>query len=506
MKEGKKDVGIINRRDFIKGVGVGAGVLALGQFSIVEACLLPKGSRTEYFNVVVIGTGLSGRSAALEARLRGAEVVLLEKVPDGQDGGNSRLALGTIVIPKDRSKEAADAYFEDFMKKSAGKGNAELSRNIADQVNDGVDWLRAQGVEMLPPMDAPPYRVKGVTMAPGQFQGMPAALAKLKEKFLKEGGKISYRTKAKQLIMNDKGRIIGVRALDRQGAIDFMADVVVIATGGYAANKEFLETYVDPNADELRVRGVSWATGDGLLLAREAGGTFVNMGGMASIHVAAVSVESPASGNPASAVPYCLGINRDGMRYVDESKGYVANGKAALKQPGQTIALVFDDGILKERLVKISFDLFKRQGIRIIEAKTLEELAGKIGAPPAKLVATVKAFNNAVKDGKATDANPPKAVLAAKLVGPKFYAFYPLVPGITLTFGGIRVSNRAQVLEADGTPIVGLYAAGECAGGLYYDDYIGGASLANCLVMGRVAGREAAAQRTALKKEKPVNK
>ena len=502
----KKGFRGLNRREFIRGVGAGAGVLALGQLDIVEACLLPKGTRTEQFNVVVIGTGLAGRSAALEARMRGAEVVMLEKMLDGQDGGNSKLALGTIIVPKDQSKAAADAYFEDFVKKSTGRGNAELSRLIADHVYEGIEWMRMQGVQMLDPMDAPPYRAKGITMAPGQFQGMPAALAKMKERFLKEGGKISYRTKAKQLIMNDKGRIIGVRALDRQGSIDYMADVVVIASGGYAANKEFLETYIDPDADEMKVRGVPWATGDGLVMAREAGAGLVNMGGMTSIHVAAVSADSPASGNPTSAVPYSLAINRDGMRYVDESKGYVANGKAALRQPGQVVALLFDEATLAaEKRVKISYDLFKRQGLKIYEAPSLEELAKKIGVPPAKLVATVTEFNKAVKDGKALTANPPKATLAAKLTGPKFYAFYPLVPGITLTFGGIRVSRTAQVLEADGTPIAGLYAAGECAGGLYYDDYIGGASLANCLVMGRIAGREAAAQRTAIKKAKAAS-
>ena len=450
-KEQEKGMGILNRRDFIKGIGIGAGALALGQFNMVEASLLPKSARTEFYNVIVIGTGLAGRSAALEARLQGAEVLMLDKMPDGQDGGNSKLALGSIVIPKDRSKEAADAYFEDFIKKSTGRGNAELSRIIADQVNDGIDWLRAQEVEMLAPMDTPTYRAKLVTMAPGQFQGMPAALGKMRERYLKEGGKIVYRTKAKQLIMNDKGRVVGVRAMDRQGLIDYMADVVVIATGGYAANKEFLETYIDPNADEMRVRGVPWATGDGLLLAREAGGTFVNMGGLTSIHVAAVSMKSPASGNPASSVPYCLGINRDGVRYVDESKGYVAHGKAAMKQPGQTVALVFDDDILRKApFVKISFDLFKRIGIKIMEADSLEELAQQIGAPPAKMAATIAEFNNAVADGKALQANPPKAALASKLVGPKFYAFYPLVPGITLTFGGIRVNGKARFLKRTG--------------------------------------------------------
>lgn len=493
--------GAFSRREFIKGVGIGAGALTLGQLSFVEAALLPKGAKTEQHNVVVIGTGLAGLCAALEARLAGADVVILEKMQNGKDGGNSKLAGGAIVLPPDRSKGGLDAYYEDFNKKSQGKGNAELSRIIADNIFDAVDWIKSYGVEILPPLDAAPYRVKTATVAPAQFAGMPAALGKLKNKYLKEGGKIVFRTKAKQLILGDRGQVTGVRAMGPDGQlIDYMAGAIVIATGGYAGNKELLETFVDPNADEMMVRGTSWATGDGLMLAREAGAMLVGMGGLPSLHVAAVSTENSASGNPSRAVPFCLGINRDGSRYVDESLGYVAHGKAALKQPGQRVALVFDEEIKKKQGPQISWDTFNRMGIKIMEADTLEELAAKIGVPPEKFIQTVTDFNNGVKDGKAMSAKPPKTALAFKVETPKFYAFYPLVPGITLTFGGIRINGKGQVLEADGTVIPGLFACGETAGGVYYDDYFAGGSLANCLVMGRISGKGAAAAKTALKK------
>jgi succinate dehydrogenase/fumarate reductase flavoprotein subunit len=355
----------------------------------------------------------------------------------------------------------------------------------------------------LEPLDTPPYRVKIAVVAPGHFRGMPTALGKLREKFLNQGGKIIFRTKAKQLIMSDKGNVIGVRARGPEGLVDYMADATIIATGGYAGNKEILETFVDPNADEMMVRGVAWATGDGLFMAREAGGMLVGMGGLASLHMSAVSPENPGSGNPSRAVPFCIGINRDGMRYVDESLGYVTHGKAALKQPGQRVALVFDEDIKKKKGVQINWDTFSRLGIKMLEADTIEELARKIGAPPEKFVQTVTDFNNAVKDGKALTANPPKTAVAFKVATPKFYAFYPLVPGVTLTFGGIRINGKGQVLEADGTVIPGLYACGETAGGVFYDDYFAGGSLANCLVMGRISGREASAIKTDLKKTGP---
>ena len=103
--DGKKAV---SRRGFLKGIGVGAGALTLGRIGIVQAALLPKAARAETYNVVVIGTGLAGRSAALEARLGGAEVILLEKMVDGKDGGNSKVAMGSIVVPLDRTPGAAD--------------------------------------------------------------------------------------------------------------------------------------------------------------------------------------------------------------------------------------------------------------------------------------------------------------------------------------------------------------------------------------------------------------
>jgi succinate dehydrogenase/fumarate reductase flavoprotein subunit len=331
---------------------------------------------------------------------------------------------------------------------------------------------------------------------------MPTALTKLRARFAKEGGTIVFNTKAKQLILSNTGKVIGVRAMSSRGGVDYMADAVIIASGGYAANKEMLETFVDPDADEMMVRGTPWATGDGLLMAREAGAMLVNMGGITSLHVAAVSPEATAAGNPFSAVPYCLAVNKNGMRYIDESKGYVANGKAALRQPGQRVALIFDEEIKKMPNPAISIGTFTRQGIKIVEANTLEELAGKIDVPAAALVKTIAEYNNAIKDNQAPGLNPPKAALAYKIATPKFYAFAPLVPGITLTFGGIRVNAKGQVLEADGTTIPGLFAAGECAGGIYYDDYIGGASLANCLVMGRTTGKMAAAMKTQLKSAK----
>jgi len=210
------------------------------------------------------------------------------------------------------------------------------------------------------------------------------------------------------------------------------------------------------------------------------------------LHIAAVHPKNTASANPSRVVPYSLGINRLGRRYVDESEGYVAHGKAAMNQPGLQVALVFDQNVFElpaAQEVKANFD---RLGIDFIVAHTLEELAAKINVPAATFRETVERFNAAVVGDQAPTADPPKKACAVRMERPPFYAIYPLGPGITLTFGGIRINLRRQALDADGKPIGGLYAAGECVGGYFVGDYVGGASLTRCLVDGRIAGRNAA--------------
>ncbi|MCX7982319.1 MAG: FAD-dependent oxidoreductase [Syntrophales bacterium] len=481
-----------NRREFIRCVGFGAGLFTLGKLDWAEAALLPQAKRKEKYDVVVVGTGLAGMAAAVAAQEKGARVCLLEKLPEGQDGGNSRLAGGFIAITKDKSQGAKEEYVKDFMKKSMGKGNLALTKILADQSLEAVDWLKGLGLEFTDPVTVAGYNVKNVIFKPGPYQGMPKGLATLKSIFIQKGGKIFFATKAKQLILNDAGTVAGVRAQDAQGLKDFQAKAVILATGGYSANKEMLEMFVDPNADDMMVRGLKVLTGDGHLMAREAGAMWVNMGGMVSLHVAAVSPKNTAAGNPFMAIAYTVGINKEGNRYIDESLGYVANGKAAMRQPGQTVAMIFDENIKKQPGVTAAVQQFTRLGIEIVEAESLAELAAKIDVPSANLEKTISEFNANVANGAAPGAKPPKSAFAFKIETPKFYAFYPLVPGITITFGGIKINEHAQALEPDGKVIPGLYAAGECAGGLFYEDYIGGASLANCLVMGRIAGYHAA--------------
>ena len=455
---------------------------------------LPGSSRVEKSQVLVIGSGLAGLAAALQAQSGGVRVVVLEKMDEARSGGNTRFAGGTIAVPCGADSQARTGYVEDFVAKAGGRCNRKVIEVLADNVLNDVSWLGTHGACFDPVTPVAPYRVNAVHIAPAQFVGMPAFLEALRTSFVRRGGTMVYETRAKQLILNEQGCVCGVRAAGRDGVIDYLADSTVLATGGYTANRELLESFVDPKAGAMVVRGVSWATGDGLLMAREIGAGLTHMGGLASLHVAAVSPENPRHGIPDHAVPYCLSINLKGERFHDESSGYVANGKAALKQPAQRIALIFDEEIKQQQRVSKSFATFRRMGIPVLEAGSLAKLASQMDVPSGQFLRTIGEYNAAVENNQALAANPPKAALAYKIQTPKFYAFYPLIPGITSSFGGLMIDSEARVLETGGRVTPGLYAAGEVTGGLYYDDYIGGSALANCLVMGRRAGARAAAR------------
>ncbi|MGE5553407.1 MAG: FAD-dependent oxidoreductase [Betaproteobacteria bacterium] len=485
----------VTRRTFIKyGLVTGAG-LGVAQLpgSLVEAAeLVGNLPRTERYDVVVIGTGLAGMVAAISAAENGAKVALIEKQQKALAGGNSALAGGAFTVPQADTQEAKDLFYEECMKKNGYRADPALTRSVVDHSLEGIAWLRAHGADLPEAVPLNPYRVKCITAAPGQFRGMPKLLATLRAAAAKVGVTEYYRMKAKDLLIDASGKVVGLRAMSTDGLVDFRAKAVIIASGGYAANPQMLEQWVGPDADESLVRGVKWATGDGLQMAEKAGAALVQMGGLDSLHIAAVHVKNTASGNPSRLIPFSLGINKLGQRYVDESRGYVSHGKAAMNQPGAQVAIVFDQAIANLPEGKMTFDNFNGLGIEILKASTLSELAAKIDVPVEAFLKTVSDFNASVKDGKALTANPPKAAAAMRIENPPFYAIYPMRPGITLTFGGIRVNVDRQVLEPDGTPIKGLYAAGECVGGHFLVDYMSGGSLTRCTVDGRIAGVNAA--------------
>lgn len=479
------------RRNLLAGVAGSIGVLAIGP---AHAWLTGPAIEKTSTDVLVVGSGLSGVVAALSAREQGAEVLLIDKVKKALKGGNSRVCLGSFLMPKDNSDEAKKDFISAVESKSLGGGRTDLYRVLADEILDAVAWAEKHGGKFEPWLQQAPWKLGVRIASPGQYRGMPKLLDTLHGEFEKLGGKELYNTKAQQLLVDEKGAVRGCRVHMPDGLVDIEAKAVILATGGYSANRSMLEA-AHPGGANILIRGNKWITGDGIFLAQEIGAGVRGMAGVESLHLPVVYRGPKGNGSPTRAMPYCLGINKEGSRFVDESVGYASFGKATLKQTDQTVALIFDsDTKEREQRIGMSIQLFEKAGGGLVEADGLDDLANKLGISATVLKDTVAQFNSAVKDGHtAPDALPPKARLATRFnPDGKVYAFYPLTPSITMVYGGLMIDTNTRVTQADGTPIIGLFAAGETIN-LYYHDYHGGGILAQCLAFGRLAGRNAAA-------------
>lgn len=481
----------VTRRSMIKGAGATmAGVAALG---LTSAAVAEEASGNVVdVDIVVVGNGIAGMVAAIHAQELGASVAIVDK---RGAHGNSYVAGGTFAMPQENTPESIEDYVYENTKKSAGRGDDDLMRATGERIYEAVAWLEGYGAQIKPPAPMEPMKVVGRTVEPAMYQGMPLILDGLQEVFEGNGGQ-TIIARVRSLVCDPvSGRVIGVDALGKDGMVRVQGTGVIVASGGYAGNKEMLERYMGPNADEMMVRGHTYMTGDLLPICQNVGAALVQMGGLESVHVAAVHPDNTAAGNCSGAIPYSIAINAAGKRFIDESLGYVRHGKAVAEQDGVWDSVIFDTSIMEANAaVPTVIDQFDRLSLPVLEADSLADLAEIIGVDAAALEATVEEFNAACQpDGSTSGLEVEKSALAAPLVGPKFYAFSPLRPGVTLTFGGIKADVDSHVLTSDGEPIPGLYAAGEVIGGYFVDDYVGGDSLARSVVTGLISAESAVA-------------
>jgi tricarballylate dehydrogenase len=282
---------------------------------------------------------------------------------------------------------------------------------------------------------------------------------------------------------------------------------VVLACGGFEANPEWRTRYLGPGWELARVRGTRHNTGDGIRMALEIGAQ--PYGHWSGCHAVAWDANAPPFGDrrvgdlfQKHSYPLGLIVNVHGARFVDEGADfrnytYARYGREILQQPQRLAFQLFD-----QKVVGILREEYRIREVTRAEAGTIEELARRLEIDPTGLARTVQEFNAAVQpgqfnpailDGKGTRGiEPPKSNWALPLDTPP-YVGYAVTCGITFTFGGLRVSPEAQVLDTEDRPMPGLYAAGELVGGLFYQNYPGGAGLMAGSVFGKLAGEHAAA-------------
>ena len=438
-------------------------------------------------DVLVVGEGIAGCSAALTAADCGTHVVVIEKAPRDVPHGNTAFSGGSFRRTSD--SYPAEKFYSDIMNLSGGRSDPELTRVVVEGSQKARDWLTGLGMPWTQRSRDP--------AASDQAAGQGRTLADVIRRAVEAREiKIFHETEAVHLIREGSG-VAGVRGRNKSGPVDIQCSSVVLATGGFQANPEMVVRYLGQGGANLVLRGSPYNTGDGIRMAQELGAAVDWMddfhGGL--IHYGYKKYpEVGAMAGMRSMKKYEIGIlvNQNGKRFVDEGehasdKTYAKFGKiVALTQPEGVAYVIFD--VKNTDVVNPDYTGPEMQPV---QAETLESLAAKLGMSPENLAFTVRQYNTSIREGKCLTLSPPKTNFAEPIDTPPFCA-YKVTGGFTFTFGGIRTNARAEVIDNNRQPIPGLYAAGEMVTGIFYGNYAGGSSLPRCAVFGRIAGEQAA--------------
>lgn len=434
---------------------------------------------SEDFDVIVVGSGIGGSSAAAAAARAGARVALLEK--SDTFGGSAALSAGMLWTAPD-----AAAY-----RKRIPLGNAELGERLVADFAEAISEVRQTGARVA---DEPTTDI--MTFGIGYSTDIHAILAACRDEVVRAGGVVRTGAAVSELMIED-GTIVGAVA----GADTLRAPAVVLATGGFGRDPELLTRYIGPNADRLVARSHPGNVGDGLRLARAAGA-----GGSRAMssfygHLLPWPLERFEAENYLPYSQYYSGstlfVNLRGERFVDETLGDEIINQAVVSQPEARGVLIFDEHVhlteaRQEPFPGLGatdrFETAQAAGGVWASAETLDELITQVeswGVDGAALRRTVDAYVAGTGIG---------VPVSSQARAPQTAPFHALMvqPSITFTFGGVPVSVHGEALDADGTPLPGLFAAGADVGGISNIGYAGG--LAPAYITGRWAGRAAAAR------------
>jgi len=483
-------------------------------------------------NVVVVGGGNAALCAAIAARERGAEVLVLEKAPRHERGGNSFFTAGGFrlahsgledlrrdVIPDLSDAEASSIeiapytesdFFDDLARLTEHLADPDLADTLVRGSRPTIAWMRSQGVRFIPMLARQSYRVGDRHRFWGGLSvevvgGGPGLVEALYQRAEKAGVTIRYGAGASRLHLDQRGAVRAIVTRDAEGFHEIECGAVVLACGGFEANPEWRARYLGPDWELARVRGTRHNTGDGIRMALEIGAQ--PYGHWSSCHAVAWDLNAPPFGDrrvgdlfQKHSYPLGLIVNRRGERFVDEGADfrnytYAKYGREILRQPQRAAFQIFD-----QKVVSLLREEYRIRQVTKAEADTVRDLAARLEIDPDGLDRTVAAFNASVEpgtfnpailDGKGTRGiTPPKSNWALPLDTPP-YVGYAVTCGITFTFGGLRIDTAARVLDGDDRPIPGLHAAGELVGGLFYHNYPGGAGLMAGAVFGKLAGESA---------------
>ena len=496
----------VSRRSFLGAAGAGVAAGTLGGFANARAQDAPPTATQDMrTDVIVVGGGMGGLTAAVRAQREGADVIVLEKAYE--PGGTMKHSEGAVWTYES---------YED-MRHDAPDGDPELQRTVFETILDAYEFYESIGA----PLGAPrANRTRIRRIAPVIFTSFMAGAVE------RAGGRVLVETPMLGLLTNAQHEVIGVLAEGPNGVIRILARAVVLATGGFAGNAQLVTQHITRHFGALRQRNASFGgkkpafTGDAYWAASEIGAAPA-VGGWDAFYGHMLpalpgTIQDPQTDYSMYHGAWCVAVNLYSQRFADESQGRVAgrrltrNGEHMInqevaRQPEATAAYIWDEPVNAERacadcsLGSIDkYDAYRDAGAPVAKADTLEALANQMeawarGMSAERVLGTLTEYNEAAKNGKAWALPVPKAspTHAVPLAQPPFYAALGTA-GITATFGGLRANAQGQVLSRTGRPLPGLYAAGVDIGGFNTYAYMG--NLCMGAVFGYISGANAARQ------------
>ncbi|MEM8741178.1 MAG: FAD-dependent tricarballylate dehydrogenase TcuA [Pseudomonadota bacterium] len=456
----------------------------------------------ERYDIAIIGGGNAALCAAITAAEAGARVVILEAAPKPMRGGNSRHTrnfrcmhdgpLGPLTGRYDE-----DEYLADLLKVTGGKTDEGLARMVIRSSQDCLPWMEAHGVRFQPSLSGTLSLARTNAFFLGGGKGLVNAYYRTSTRL---GVEARYGAAVTHLAMED-GRVTRVDFTENGVSNSIAPAAVVVASGGFQADLDWLARAWGPAARNFLIRGTPYNRG--VVLADLLDQGVAQVGDPTQCHAVAIDGRAPQFDGGIvtrlDCVPFSIVVNNRAERFYDEGedvwpKRYAIWGRLVAAQPDQVAYAIIDT---KAR------ELFMPSVFPPVEADTLAGLAHALGLPAGRLEATVAAFNTACGDAAGfapteldgvatTGLSPAKTNWARPIDQPPFLG-YSLRPGVTFTYLGLRVDERAQC-SIGNRPVSNLWAAGETmAGSILGQGYLAGFGMTIGTVFGRIAGREAAA-------------
>ena len=456
----------------------------------------------EQVDVAVIGGGNAGLCAALAARRAGASVLVLEGAPKAFRGGNSRHTRNLRVMHAAPTDLLVDAYTEDefmtdLVRVTAGRTDEVLARQVVRESASCPAWIRSFGARLQPPLKGTLHLDRTNAFFLGGGKALMNSYYAAADRM---GIRVRYDAQVTDIELAH-GAIRSIVVDEPGGSRIVTAKAVVLASGGFESNLEWLKEYWGAAADNFIVRGTPYNTGRVLKLML--GHAAQPVGDATQFHAVAIDGRAPKFDGGIVTRLDCISlgivVNKHGARFYDEGedfwpKRYAIWGRLVAQQPDQIAYSIIDAK---------SAAMFMPSVFPPMEASTIADLATMLGLSPHVLERTVMDFNRAVTSGdfnhsvlddcRTFGLTPDKTHWARPIDTPPFWG-YPLRPGITFTYLGLKVDERARVLMANGKPASNVFAAGEImAGNILGQGYVAGVGMTIGTVFGRIAGAEAGA-------------